>query len=182
MRDPADLTRIHQFMRALGDRARADCRVYLTGGATAVLHGFRPSTIDVDVKFVPERDELFTAVHELKDRLRLNVELASPADFIPVRPDWEDRSPFIRREGRVAFHHFDLCAQALSKIERGHEQDRRDVEDFLGNGLVTREQLASYFAAIAPQVYRYPALDAREFERRVRHFVDSRDPSTGAGE
>jgi hypothetical protein len=35
----------------------------------------------------------------------------------------EERSPLIRREGKLAFHHFDPVAQALSKIERGHEQD-----------------------------------------------------------
>jgi hypothetical protein len=167
MRDPADLTRIESFMRALGDRARESSRVYLTGGATAVLYGWRPSTIDVDVKFAPERDELFRAVADLKDRLHLNVELASPADFIPVRPDWEERSPFITREGRLSFHHFDLCAQALAKIERNHEQDRKDVAEFLDRGLVTREALAAYFDAIAPEIYRYPALDETSFRRRV---------------
>jgi hypothetical protein len=73
--------------------------VYFTGGATAVLYGWRTSTLDLDVKFVPERDELFRAIPALKERLRLNIELASPADFIPVRADWEMRSPFIAREG-----------------------------------------------------------------------------------
>jgi hypothetical protein len=167
MRDPADLTRIESFMRALGDRARESSRVYLTGGATAVLYGWRASTIDVDVKFAPERDELFRAVQDLKERLRLNIELASPADFIPVRRDWEERSPFITLEGRLSFHHFDLCAQALAKIERSHEQDRRDVAEFLDRALVTRGELAAYFDAIAPQIYRYPALDEASFRRRL---------------
>lgn len=171
MRDPADLTRIESFMRALGDSARESSRVYLTGGATAVLYGWRASTIDVDVRFSPERDELFRAVQELKERLALNVELASPADFIPVRGDWEDRSPFITREGRVAFHHFDLCAQALAKIERNHEQDRKDVAEFLDRGLVTCEELAAYFDAIAPQIYRYPALDEASFRRRLAEAI-----------
>lgn len=179
MREPADLTRIQQFMRALGERARAECRVYLTGGATAVMHGFRSSTIDVDVKFVPEHDELFRAVQELKERLRLNVELASPADFIPVRRDWADRSPFVAREGRVSFHHFDLCAQVLAKIERGHDQDRRDVEDFLRRGLVTRDQLAAYFDAIEPDIYRYPAMDAASFRKRVQQLIADR-PGTSS--
>lgn len=171
MRDPADLTRIRQFMRALGERAREQSRVYLTGGATAVLHGWRASTIDVDLKLVPERDELFRALPALKERLRLNIELASPADFIPVRPDWEDRSPFISREGPLAFHHFDLCAQALAKIERGHEQDLDDVQQFLRQGLVTREELTAYFDAIAANLYRYPAVDPVRFRARVRDAV-----------
>lgn len=171
MREAADLKRIERFMRALGDRVREGGRVYLTGGATAVLHGWRPSTIDVDVKFVPERDEFFRALPDLKEQLHLNVELAAPSDFIPVRSDWEDRSPFIKREGRVSFHHFDLCAQALAKIERGHEQDLRDVSDFLSSGLVTREALGAYFDAIKAQLFRYPALDPAGFRERVRRVV-----------
>lgn len=91
MRDAADLNRIQRFMRELGRRTRESSRVYLTGGATAVLHGWRDSTIDVDVKLVPERDDLFRAIQDLKETLRLNVELASPVDFIPVRGDWQDR-------------------------------------------------------------------------------------------
>lgn len=167
MREPADLNRIHRFMRALGTEARGEARVYFTGGATAVLHGWRGSTVDVDIKLIPERDELYRAIPNLKDTLQLNVELASPADFIPVRADWEARSPFISREGRVAFHHFDLYAQALSKIERGHAQDAEDVRELLRRGLVERDRLAAYFEAIAPDLYRYPALDPASFRARV---------------
>jgi hypothetical protein len=167
MREPADLTRIERFMRALGECARESARVYLTGGATAVLHGFRDSTIDVDVKLVPDRDELLRAIPELKERLHVNVELASPADFIPVRPDWENHSPFIAREGRLDFHHFDLTAQALSKIERAHVQDLQDVAELLRRGLVTREGILKYFESVEPFLYRYPALDAPSFRRRV---------------
>ena len=101
MREPADLNRIRRFMRALGEEARADARVYFTGGATAVLHGWRASTIDVDVKMVPESDELFRAI-PAKERLQLNVELASPDNFIPVRTDWEERSPFISSPAKGA--------------------------------------------------------------------------------
>jgi hypothetical protein len=167
MRDAADLTRVRRFMRALGSRARESVRVYFTGGATAVLHGWRASTIDIDVKFTPERDEIFRAVRDLKDELSINVELASPVEFIPVRSDWEERSPFIAREGSVSFHHFDLCAQVLAKIERGHAQDRVDVREFLARGLVTTAEIKAYFEVIAPQLYRYPALDEASFRRKV---------------
>ena len=171
MREAADLTRIRAFMRALGEAGRAPSRVYFTGGATAVLHGWRDSTIDVDLKFSPDRDELLRALPDIKERLRLNVELAAPIDFIPVRRDWEDRSPFIAQEGRLAFHHFDYCAQVLAKIERGHEQDAVDVANFLSLGLVSRDQLTGYFAAIEPDLYRYPALDPAAFRQRVKQVV-----------
>jgi hypothetical protein len=159
MRALADADRIRRFMRALGEEADAEARVYMTGGATAVLHGWRPSTIDIDIKIVPEADAVFRAIPVLKERLEINVELAAPDDFIPVRDGWEDRSPFIVREGRLSFHHFDLYAQALAKIERGHEQDAVDIQALLDRGLVDRQKLLAYFEAVEPRLYRYPAID-----------------------
>jgi len=171
MRQPVDLERLQRFMRMLGGEARAETRVYFTGGATAVIQGWRASTIDVDLKIVPDRDEIFRAIPKLKEQLLINVELASPADFIPVRDGWEDRSPFIVREGRIGFHHFDLCAQALSKIERGHLQDVEDVTHLLARGLVTKPQLAEYFEQIQPGLYRYPALDPWAFRRKLERAL-----------
>jgi hypothetical protein len=110
MREVADVERIRRFMRAFGAAADISTRVYFTGGATAVLLGWRPSTIDVDIKVEPDTDALFRAIPGIKETLQLNVELASPADFIPVRPGWQDRSPFIGQEGRASFHHFGLRA------------------------------------------------------------------------
>lgn len=173
MRALADAPRIREFMRALGDEATADVRVYLTGGATAVLHGWRASTIDVDIKIVPDADAIFRALPGLKERLQINVELAAPSDFIPVRDGWEDRSPFIAREGRASFHHFDLYAQALAKIERGHAQDAADVQVLLDRGLVDRQKLLTYFNAIEPQLYRYPAIDPAAFRLAVLHAIDT---------
>lgn len=172
MRGVADAERIGRFMRALGAEADAEARVYLTGGATAVLHGWRDSTIDVDIKIVPDTDRVFRAIPALKERLQINVELAAPDDFIPVREGWEDRSPFIIREGRLSFHHFDLYAQALSKIERGHTQDAADVQELFQRGLVERGRLFEYFEAIESRLYRYPAIDPAAFRRAVTEAVE----------
>lgn len=158
-------------MRALGAASPADARVYFTGGATAVLHGWRDSTIDVDIRIVPEHDALFRAIPQLKEQLQLNVELASPDHFIPVKDGWEDRSPFVAREGPVSFHHFDLYAQALSKVERGHTQDVADVREMFRRGLVEREALRAYFAEIEPRLYRYPALDPATFRQAVADAI-----------
>jgi hypothetical protein len=171
MRSLVDAERIHRFMRALGREADRPARVYLTGGATAVLHGWRESTIDVDLKIVPDVDRVFRAIPEIKERLQVNVELASPDDFIPVREDWPDRSPFIAREGPLAFHHFDLYAQALAKIERGHAQDTVDVREMFVRRLIDTSRLREYFAAIEPRLYRYPAVDGRSFRLAVDEAV-----------
>lgn len=68
-------------MEALGRAARRDIRVYLVGGTTAVLLGWRPTTIDIDLMMQPEDDALLRVISGLKESLHLNVELASPADF-----------------------------------------------------------------------------------------------------
>jgi hypothetical protein len=131
MRRLADARRIRAFMDAVGRAARMETRLYFTGGATAVLNGWRSSTIDVDILMIPEDDQVFRCLPELKESLELNIELASPADFIPEVPGWQDRSPAIERRGKVAYYHYDLYAQALAKIERGHAQDEVDVQEMM---------------------------------------------------
>jgi hypothetical protein len=71
--------RLEALMDALGRAARHPARIYFTGGATAVLFAWRASTVDVDPTLDPEHDELYRAIATLKDPLRINVELASPA-------------------------------------------------------------------------------------------------------
>ena len=167
MRNLADEARIDQFMRALGRAAKSEGRVYLTGGATAVLHGWRESTIDIDIKVVPDNDELLREIPKLKERLNLNVELAAPSDFIPVPDGWEKRSPLIRREGQISFHHFDPVAQALAKAERGHDQDLRDVQQMIASGMIDPVEAIAQFEATEPELYRFPAIDPDSFRRSV---------------
>ncbi len=160
-----------EFIRAFGTPVRLETRVYLTGGATAVLNGWRENTVDIDLSFEPERDELFRAIPEIKEKLKINVELAAPSDFIPALPGWVDRSKFICREGKVDFFHYDIYSQALSKIERGHEKDVRDVQSMLGDGLIEPNKLLELFKAIEPFLYKYPAIDPKSFSRAVREII-----------
>ena len=167
MRELATADRIRQLMEALGKAADHDGRAYFTGGATAVLLGWRDSTIDVDLKFVPEQDAVLRAIPELKERLRINIELASPADFIPVPAGWEERSPFVAQVGRLGYYHFDLYAQALAKVERGHRQDLADVHEMLQRELIVRARARAYFERTEPDLYRYPAIHPPTFRRAV---------------
>jgi Nucleotidyltransferase of unknown function (DUF6036) len=167
MRELADSERIERFMRELGKVARSEGRVYLTGGATAVLEGWRRTTIDVDIKLMPDSDELLREIPRLKEELDLNVELAAPSDFIPLPTGWEERSPLIRKEGKLSFHHFDPVAQALAKAERGHEQDIQDVREMIAGGLVTPALARAQFKAIEPHLYRFPSIDPPTFRKTV---------------
>jgi hypothetical protein len=165
---------LDRFMTALGKAVRTNTRVYLVGGASAVLLGWRDTTIDIDLAFVPESDEVYRAIARFKDDLNVNVELAAPDHFIPPVPGWEERSPLIARHGAVSFHHYDFYAQALAKIERGHATDQADVDQMLRHGLIEVTTLREKFAAIEPQLYRYPAVDAAGFAAAVRAVVERR--------
>jgi hypothetical protein len=81
MRPPVDDQRIRALARELGRVARGPVRIYLTGGSTAVLEGWRDTTVDVDMRLEPEADELLRALPGLKERLGVNIELASPDTF-----------------------------------------------------------------------------------------------------
>ncbi len=158
-------------MEALGAAAREPSRVYFTGGATAVLMGWRPTTIDVDLKLVPDSDELLRAIPRLKEQLSLNVELASPDQFIPELPGWRERGRFIRQVRQLSFLHYDFYAQALSKLERGDVKDLLDVEHMSRDGLIEADELIRFFEAIEPHLYRYPAIDPPSFRSSVERFA-----------
>jgi hypothetical protein len=167
MRQPTDRERIERLMDAFGRAASQSVRVFFVGGTTAVLMGWRESTIDVDFVMLPDDDALLRAIPELKETLHINVELASPADFIPVPQGWEDRGIFIAQRERVSFYHFDLYAQALAKVERGHAQDLADVRVMLERKLIERSGALAYFAGIEPHLYRFPAIDPASFRQAV---------------
>lgn len=171
MRPLADAEKVRALARELGRVARAPARLYLVGGATAVIEGWRASTIDVDLRLEPESDELLRALPDLKERLGVNIELAAPPDFIPELPEWRERSPFVLQERQVAVHHFDPYSQALSKIERDIAQDREDVASMLATGMVERGLLQELFEAIVPFLFRYPAIDPSSFRSRVERAV-----------
>jgi len=179
MRRPVDAERIRRLMRELGHEAEADVRLYFTGGATAVLFGWRPSTIDVDIKLEPDTDRLLRALPRIKDKLQINIELASPDQFIPELPGWHERSAFIAREGRLSFYHYDFYAQALSKIQRGHAQDRLDVREMLDRGMVDPLELRRRFEEIEPRLYRYPAIDPAAFRRALDQALQEEGLSGG---
>ncbi len=171
MRRLADAERLRRFLRELSREADSEVAVYLTGGATAVLLGWREATVDADILIVPEQDALYRALPRLKEELQLNVEIASPAHFLPELPGWRERSLLIDREGPASFYHYDPYSQALAKIQRGHAKDLADVDELLARGLVDPRRLRDLFEAVAPQFYRYPAIDPVSFRKRLDELL-----------
>ena len=167
MRDLTDASKIRSLMVHLGHRTRGPGRVYLVGGASAVLVGWRDTTHDVDLKLDPEPPGIFEAIADAKDALRMNVELAAPDDFIPVPPGWQARSRFVARHGGIDFFHYDFYSQALAKIARGHELDLQDVRMMRHRGLIEAGRLFELFSAIEPGLIRHPQIEPACFRRRV---------------
>ena len=176
MRALANKSRMEAFCTALGKAVRGSGRIYLVGGATAVLYGWRETTIDIDLKALPEPPGLFEAIHQLKESLDLNIELASPDQFIPELPGWEDRSPFIIRHGQIDFYHYDPYSQVLAKLERSHPRDLQDCAAMLASSMIEPARLRELFLAIKPSLIRYPAIQADVFEASLDNFIKSHAP------
>ena len=161
MRRKVTIERLKRFMEELAAAARSSGKIYFAGGATALLLGFREQTIDVDIKSDPEPEGVFEAIASLKNRLDLNIELASPDDFIPAPAS----------VGRLQFFDYDLALQALAKLERGYGQDVEDVSNLVRGGHVTTAELSRRFTQIEPELLRCPALDAQGFRKKVERFL-----------
>ena len=177
MRPPVDQQRVRAFIAQMGRAVRGPGRIYLVGGASAVLLGWREATIDVDLKAEPEPGGLFEAIVDLKQRLDVNVELAAPSDFVPELPGWRERSVFIERSGSVDFFHYDFYAQFLAKAERGHAQDRVDCARMLADGLVDSARMLDLFERVAPALVRYPALSEPAVRERLHAALASKGAS-----
>ena len=171
MRERSGTEHIQQFMKLLGERCGQPADVYFTGGACAVLLGWRTTTMDLDIKVVSAHDDVLRLLPAAKESLSVNIELAAPDDFVPPLPGWEDRRVFITTVGRVSFYHYDFYAQALSKIERGHAQDRDDVRLMVKDGRVKPPRLLELFALVEAELFRYPAIDPRTLRMDVEAFA-----------
>ena len=175
VRTGLDKPKLSRFIEEVGRRAGGPGRVYLVGGAGALLLGIRETTIDIDLKLDPEPKAIFEGIAAIKERLAIHIELASPDLFLPSVPGWQERSEFIARSGPVDFYHYDFYAQCLSKILRGHRIDLSDAKAYVRLGKVVPLRLRELFEVVRGDCIRYPAIDVPEFENRVRRFVEEND-------
>ncbi len=175
MRRELNIDLLKEFFKEFAKPFKSQCSVYILGGASALVYGWRASTHDIDLKIIPD-GEAFNIIAKLKDTLSVNIELASPDDFIPELPQWQERSVFIDRYAKVDFLHFDFYSQALSKIERGFERDLIDVRSMYDYGLIGIEKLLILFHQIEPNLIKYPAIDPKSFKKKVIEFVANLEP------
>jgi len=65
------LLKIERLMQALGREAQGSGCIYFTGGASALLIGWRSSTIDVDIRLDPEPLGIFQAIAQFLNKADL---------------------------------------------------------------------------------------------------------------
>jgi hypothetical protein len=151
-------------------------RIYLVGGTTMVYEGLRQQTLDIDLALeISDEDHsaFIAVVRRIKENLSLNIEEASPADFIPLPAGYRERSQFVGRYGQLDVFHFDMYSTALSKIERGTENDFADVLSLLQNERLEMAKLVAYFDEIL-QHYATDSLkqDPVEFQRKFSVLLE----------
>ena len=72
MRPPVDAEKIRALAAGFARVCDQPVCLYLTGGATAVLEGWREATVDVDIRFEPDLDQLFRAIPAVKEELQIS--------------------------------------------------------------------------------------------------------------
>jgi hypothetical protein len=112
-------------------------------------------------------------IRQLKTRLSVNVELASPGDFIPLPASWNTASPYVGRYGQLDVYYFDYISLALSKIARGQARDLNDVESMARQNLIQRSALEAAFQQIASQLGtgRFFNIDPNQFAQQFAAVV-----------
>lgn len=172
MRPNVDRQAIERFLTELGRQFRQPGRVYLAGGAALVHAGIRPGTsattqdIDLDVA----SGDMYQVIHQLKQQLNINVEFASPRDFLPLPHDWQSLSRYVGRYGAIEVFYFDFYSLALSKILRGNTRDVQDVALLLQQQHITLAELDQAAQEVATQMGKgsYKRLDPNDFLARYQ--------------
>jgi hypothetical protein len=171
MRPNVDKADIERFLRTLGQLYRKPGRLYIAGGAALVHAGISARrTLDIDVD-VSDGDMLLV-IDQLKQRLHLNIEIASPKDFMPVSSQWEALSQYVSRYGSVDVFYFDFYSIALSKIDRATTRDLQDVQLLVQHHIIDLATFDDAFHDVMQQVQtaqgrmRYPRFDPVAFAAR----------------
>ena len=163
---------MHDLMAEIARAAPRDgtYRVFVQGGGTAVLEGWRESTIDADL--YADEIRVFGNVQQIKERVGVNIEFVRPEDFVPALPGSEDRHVFIETMGRVSFYHYDPYAQLLSKVVRGFDRDLQDAKRLVDSGMVDLDRFRDLVERLPEAAYaEYPALSADAVHEAIDSFL-----------
>lgn len=175
MRLNSDKNRILLLMDEIGQNINEKINIYFTGGVSAVLLDIREMTIDVDIKFEPDIYKMYEVIKVLKESININIELASPDNFIPELPEWRDRSLFINQVKKASFYHYDFYSQIIAKIQRNWKQDWNDAKGFAKQ--INPAFLEKLFIGIKNEFIKFPSIDVKNLEKRIILFKNEIEKS-----
>ncbi|MGH2535025.1 MAG: DUF6036 family nucleotidyltransferase [Thermomicrobiales bacterium] len=171
MRRRTDQAHLRRFLEALGRRVRRPLRFYLVGGSVLIDLGLRPATLDID--YVADADDpetlaqLELAIRSLKIELDVNVEPASPADFLPIPSSALDRSRYVGQFGPVAVYYYHLPSLIIGKAARGLEQDLADAVRLIRAGEVDWEEVEATWREVRASPAGWLRYEPAEVEQRL---------------
>ena len=150
---------------------RRPIRFYLVGGSVMIDLGLRSATLDID--FAADADdpaaltELEPAIVALKNELDVNVEPASPSDFLPIPAGVRDRSRFVERFGQLDVYYYDLTSLIIAKVARAYEQDLSDAELLVRSGQVSWDAVTRTWALMKVSTTGWLRYEPADIERRL---------------
>jgi Nucleotidyltransferase of unknown function (DUF6036) len=112
--------------------------------------------------------------------MNINIEFASPGDFLPLPTQWETRSEFIKRYHQVDVFYFDWYSITLSKMQRANRQDVLDVQLLVRQGCVEVHELDRLYQDVLAKIGQppydqlFPNLSPQQFSQHyqsVRHVL-----------
>lgn len=119
--------------------------------------------------------DLIVAIQQLIQRMQINVEFASPADFMPLPSQWEMHAKYVGRYGLVDVFYFDFYSTALSKIARGNSRDIADVRLPVQQGIINLQELDAAYPEVLAQLGqgRYPRITPQRFFRALQCYAQT---------
>lgn len=182
MRQRADRERLARFLSEMGRGLRSPVRLYLVGGSVLIDLELRSTTLDID--FVVDAEEpgvlaeFERHARALKERLQLNLEIASPADCLPAPSGVRDRSLFVRHVGLLSVYYYHLPSQVIAKAACGFEQDLDDAAALVRSQLVSWDDVEETWQEMeaSPTGWlRYEPADVRRRLDQLRRRLDQGD-------
>lgn len=156
MRQSVGRQDIEHFLVEVG-RTRLPGQIYIVGGAALIHKGIRPGqTLGIDIQITSDPANLTAQIVQLKQKLNINIEFASPGDFMPLPAQWEVRSEFIRRYGQVDAFYFDWYSIALSKAQRANPQDVVDLQLLVRQHFVDLAELDVLYQDVLNKIGKPP--------------------------
>ena len=115
--------------------------------------------------------EFIECIRSISREMQIQVEQASPDEFLPLPSGYENRHRYIGRYGNLEVFHFDFYSVALGKLNRGTEKDFSDVTQMVQVGVIRFSELEGYLQEILPKLETFNLRsDVSDLKRKFELF------------